>query len=80
MINGFNVTINEPVAVVKHPSKPAIYLVIIKTSAQSNFNFISALQFYLVPQSEPVMTDSIIDLFTLIKNICPELVVFQNTM
>ena len=80
MINGFNVTINEPVAVIKHPAQPAIYLIIIKKSNDSTFNFISALQFYLVPQSEPVMIDSIMEFFTIIKNTCPELVVFHNTM
>ena len=76
MINGFNVMINEPVAVVKHPAIPKICLIVIKKSNTFMFNFVSALQFYLVPQSESVTADSIMELFTLIKNICPELVVF----
>ena len=38
MISGFNVTINEPVAVVKHPAQPAIYLIIIKKSNDSTLD------------------------------------------
>ena len=61
----------DQVAVVCHPLNMSTYLIMIK-SASSTFNFEAALDFYLIHQSEPILKDSIMDLFFLIQDICPE--------
>ena len=58
IIQGFNVTIQGQLAVVYHPSQWSIQLIIIKEPA-SNFNFLSALDFYLINMDEPVTKEDI---------------------
>ena len=77
VIHGFNVERVGTVAAVWHSAQTSIVLILTKIAA-SNFDMISALDFYLYPQSVIPTVEDILLLFYAVKDICPELCYIVN--
>ena len=71
VVHGFHVEQVGTEVAVWHPAQTSI-VIILEMQPSSNFDTISALDFYLYPQSEDVTVEDVLYLFHVIKGICPE--------